>query len=187
LKIFWGKETMKSFQTVVILMVAITLWGCERGADVSSPAQYNKSGISFSYPGNWEVVEDVEESDFRYLTVESPGDAIFIIAVYQKQDALPLKDYVKEFSAMTREEMPIGDIGESSFASINKLAVPNSKEGIQEKVPMRLLGVEVPHVREYYLVESGDKVAFLISQVATEDLGHVEPGFKLIFDKFKIL
>jgi len=31
---------------------------CEETADISNPVSYEKVGISFKYPKNWEVTED---------------------------------------------------------------------------------------------------------------------------------
>lgn len=173
------------FRTLTILIITlVTLTGCERAADISSPAFYEKQNIRFSHPGNWDVTEDVTQVDIRYLFVESPGDAIFIAQIYKKEDAVSLNEYAKWFSEQSKQETPFGDIGGNSFSQVSKQMLSGTHAGIKETFAIELLGETVPHVREYYSVETDTKVAFLISQTATEDLAKVEPGFDLIYGSF---
>ena len=49
---------------------------------MNNQLKYEKDGLSFSYPANWEVTEDFVSEDVRFVFVESPGDAIIKIEVY---------------------------------------------------------------------------------------------------------
>jgi hypothetical protein len=172
-------------RTLTLLTITIvTLAGCERAADISSPEIYERQQIRFSYPGNWDVTEDATEDIVRYLFVETPGDAIFIAQIYKKEDAVTLNEYAKWFSEQSKQETPFGDIGGNSFSQTNKKMLSGTHAGIKETFAIKLFGETVPHVREYYSVETDTKVAFLISQTATEDLAKVEPGFDLIYSTF---
>lgn len=157
------------------------LLGCEKAADISSPVKYEKDNISFLYPRNWKVTEDVVQQDVRFLFIESPGDAILVAQIYAKNDAVSFSEFVEWFSSQSKEEIPIGNIGKSSFSNIEGTAVSS---GIKEKFTISILGEKVPHIREYYIKESSKKVTFLIAQTATEDLDKVELGFNLILSSF---
>jgi hypothetical protein len=167
-------------------LILISFLGLERAADISSPASYAKQDIRFSYPRNWEVTEDVQREGYRYLFVESPGAAMFIAQIYSKQDAVPLSKFAERFSAQARQDIPVANIGRSSFSAIEKATVSGRKKGIREGLSLTLLGMQVPHTREYYLIDANDKIAYLISQTATEDLSKVQPGFNLIFRSFVV-
>ena len=77
--------------SVAILFVTVLLAssGCEKRADVVNVQEYSQDGIFFSLPGNWDVSEDVPESEetFRYIIVETPGDALFMLFKYPKEDS----------------------------------------------------------------------------------------------------
>ena len=174
---------MRTSVLAVWTVLLLGLVGCEKTADISSPVKYEKDNISFSYPKNWKVTEDVVQQEVRYLFVESPGDAMFVAQIYAKPDAVSLSEFVEWFSSHSKEEIPIGNISESSFSDIEETAF---SPGIKESFSVSVLGGKVPHIREYYIRESSKKVAFLIAQAATEDLGKVEPGFNLILSSFII-
>lgn len=168
------------------IIFILSLFGCEKTADISSPLRYEKQSIRFSYPANWKVTEDVEQSNFRYLFVESPGDALFTAFIYSKQDALSLSEFAAWFSEQAKQETPIGNIDKNSFSAAEKATMSGIKTGIRESFSIVLLGQQIPHIREYYFINASNKVAFLISQTATEDLTKVEPGFNLIFSSFVV-
>jgi hypothetical protein len=178
---------MRTFRlsiSIIPIILICFLFGCEKAADISSPAIYKKRSIHFSYPKNWKITEDAEQKDTRYIFIESPGDAIFIIQIYPKQDAISLNEFAEWFSAQTEQENSIGNINKSSLSAVEKSLYSAKTKGIKEKFSIALLGMQVPHIREYYSIDSGNKIAFLVSQTATEDLNKVEVGFNLILGSF---
>lgn len=59
-------------------------------------------------------------------------------------------------------------------------------KGIKENFIITLLGEQTLFIREYYVMESNKKVAFLVAQTPTESLSKVEPGFDLILNSFVV-
>lgn len=178
---------MSVFFRAVFAIFLLSVSGCEKAADVSAPIAYKKGDIHFSYPGNWTVSDDTEQDGMRYLIVESPGDALLIVQVYGKQQALTsLSEYVRWFSAQSRKNIAVGSVAESDFFDIETQDISMGEKGIRERFSIVLLGERVPHVRDYYMMEMEDKVAFLVAQSATDDMGKVTPGFKLILNSIVI-
>ena len=177
---------MKTRLCAISVLLICFLLGCERPADVASPLMYDHQSIRFSYPANWKVTEDVAQPGFRYLFVETPGDAIFIAQIYSEQNALTLDEFAESFSESTKQEVPIGKIEENAFFEAEKETASGFQPGIRENFNMVLLGEKIPHTREYFSINATDKRAFLISQSATEDWIKVEPGFDLIFSSFVV-
>jgi len=178
-----GGMKMRTSIFVILTILLLGLVGCERAADITSPVKYEKDNISFSHPQNWKVTEDVAQQDVRYLFVESPGYAIFVVQIYAKHDAVSFSEFVEWFSSQSKEETPIGNISESSFSYIEETTFSPS---IREGFSITVLGQKIPHIRKYYVKESSKKVTFLVAQVAVEDLGKVEPGFNLILRSFVV-
>ena len=177
---------MRTLKLAISIILIFLLTGCEKAADVSSPLNYDKHDIRFSYPANWRVGEDVEQGNFRYIIVETPGDALFMVQVFSDQDPIPLDELAENFSARAKEATPIGDVSESTYSDIEKSIGSDTLEGIKEEFSITVLDEEVPHIREYYFLDADGKCVYLICQVATEDLPKVEPGFNLILGSFAV-
>lgn len=164
----------------------LCVWGCERKADVSSPARYEKQSIAFLYPGNWTITEDVDQDTFRYLFIESPGDAIMIIHIYLKKHALTLRDFVDQFAGHSGQEIPLGKIDNNYISTVVKATSKGSKTGFRERFSLAVGGMQIPHIREYVQLKSKEKAFFLISQAPERDFEKVRPGFDFIFRSFTL-
>jgi hypothetical protein len=168
------REEMKIKKSIILLVFLITLIGCgERAADIKNPKHYNKSGLKFSYPGNWTITSDDELDSFHSIIVETSGDGIVILQKYLATDAMSLKEFADEFSNSMGDELPIGEI-------VDTKNVASTSTEISQTFSIKLLGERVPHVRKFVLKKFGSEVCFLIYQVATEDTDKAIKGFELI-------
>ena len=96
---------------------------------------------------------------------------------------MPLREYAEWFSSRSKAETSFGNVSKSAFSATEEAA---ASPVVREQFSITIFGVEVPHIRTYYIRESSQKVAFLIAQAATEDLSMVESGFALILRSFNI-
>ena len=79
---------MKS-SLIPTFLFLLCLVGCEKMADVGSPQEYDADGLSFSYPGNWSIsVEKLGQGEdkTKVINLESPGDAIVIVCLYDFEE-----------------------------------------------------------------------------------------------------
>ena len=171
---------------VAIFTTLFLLVACEQTADLTSTETYQKAGIQFSYPGNWRVAEDQTSADVRYIIVETPGDAIFIVQIYSRKDAVELKEYAQWASDQAKKQMSAGERTPGEFLAIEKQIDKVILKGIKENFSIKLFNEEVPHRSEYYKVDGEQKVAYLISQTAIEDLSKVQGGFDLLLHTFSM-
>lgn len=171
---------------IVLIIFILFVSGCYDKADVSSPSGYRRGNITFLYPGNWEVTQDAGRNDFRYLFVESPGDAIMIIQLYLKQDALNLRDFVEQFAGKTEYEIPLGKSDNNYISTVVKTTAAGRKTGLRERFALVIGDVQMTHIREYVRLEMKNNVIFLISQAPEEDSERVAPGFNLILESFTL-
>lgn len=175
---------MKFLRALLLLKICCLLAGCgEPAADVARPRQYEKEGLAFQHPGNWKIEEDQNLEGIRHLTIETSGDAIVIVQMFPPGMGLPLEDYAREFAKAAAEELPMGRVVGSKFTP---LAKSDGFDGLQEDFTLQLLGEKVPHVRRYFSQDFGARHCFLICQVAEEDLGKVEAGFKQVAASLKV-
>lgn len=172
--------------TLTVLFLFPLFPACEKPAEIENPQQYKKDGISFTHPGNWSVTEDLEEDGYRYVIVETPGDALFMVQVYEEYEALDLESFVESYSEQVKTDTPVGSAGESSRSPIERRIQGDLLTGTYERFDVRMMGIRVPHIIEYYRLESGDKVYFLITFVSDEDLELVTKGFDQILGSFAV-
>lgn len=163
------------------IVIGVSFSGCEKAAEVAKPLSYEKEGVSFQFPSNWTVTEDVTEDDFRYIFVESPGDSIFIFHIYVEGDEMDLREYAEWFSGEMKAAFWPMTPGESTFTPTERETGNGRLEGLLEDLPVTFLGERVGQKHEYVRFEAGEKVVYLIASAPAEDLGLVAPGFDLIF------
>lgn len=173
------------YQLIFLLVSMLTLSACDNTPDITSPKQYDKHHIQLSYPGNWKITEEESDDSFSYLAIEG-GDALMILQLYAKDDAVTLDEFVASFSELTKEALPFGEIVDEEFIGVKKTIMSGVRTGTKELFAIKLLGQNIPHVREYYIIESGEKVLFVISHIPTDVQATAETGFQLIFSTLAV-
>ncbi len=182
-------QFMSHFKSVLYLsIILVSMFGCgERSAEIKNSNSYFKSGVSFEYPGNWKITEDVEDDDYRYIFVESPGDAISTIQIYSKRDSFSLLEFVKMDIENFKSNMPkifsLSDKGK--ILEITRSVEGKTFNGYKYKFTLSVFGVDVPHISEFYMLQSDTENSYIKNQVAVEDLDKVEVGFMQIIRNFE--
>lgn len=174
---------MKPALRLISLALLTLLAGCgEPEADLTNPKSHTSGSLSFDYPKNWKITEDLATTETQYVFVETPGNAIVILQSYPQGTTDDLTAYSKDFSESAAEETPIGNMTQSSFTDL-----PNEAgyRWIKEDFEISLLGESTPHRRLYGTKVIGERRVFLILQVATEDYSKTEGGFELIRDSLQ--
>ncbi len=178
---------MKINLLFIALLCLVTLSACEQNAEISTPKKYNKEGISFNYPSNWEITEDVFSDGVYEISVETPGNAIFLMMIYKETNAVvPLDKFSKLFSEAFAEVLPLGKSSTNSFTPVTRVKKQWNSAGIREKFDISILKLVIPFEREFHSIKKSGKVGYLISQAEVEEMPHVEPGFNLIRETFLI-
>lgn len=169
---------MALLRFLTLLSVLGLIVGCgEPHADLSSPKTHRSGDITFDYPNNWRITDDLVMPEVHLLFVETPGNALVILQSYPIGEADDLTAFSKDFAETAATETPIGKMVGSTFA---EMPDAGGYEWIAEDFNITVLGESVPHRRLYGTKKLGDRQAFLILQVATEDYQNAEAGFQLI-------
>lgn len=91
----------------------VQAWFGEPRAEVEAPRRHAAGGVSFAYPGNWQLREEVgeysegSEVELRTLVLESRGDAMMLIQVFR----LALDIDLDEHLALTMRTLVADFIG----------------------------------------------------------------------------
>jgi hypothetical protein len=68
---------MKPLLIPIALSFLSLFTGCgETQADLSTPKTHKSGAVTFDYPKNWRITEDLVTPEIHYLFVETPGDAL---------------------------------------------------------------------------------------------------------------
>ena len=176
-----GRAAAAGFRLPWLLALAWLLAGCgERAADLEHPRRYDAPGLRLQVPGNWRIGEDRRIGQVQYLTVESPGSALFV-AIVGSGRGQELDTFARSFAAEADRQLPPSSVPGHRFER------GGFAEGaIRERFSLRLGGVDVPHRREYRKVTGARRSAFLITQGAEQDLDKTQPGFDLLLRSFEL-
>jgi len=169
---------MKLLRILLSLPLLALVAGCgEPHADLKKPKSHRSGAITFDYPSNWNIAEELVLPEIHNLFVKTPGNALVILQSYPTDDADSLRGFSSAFSLSAADEAPFGKV---AAATLSDLPGAHGYEWIMEEFKIDLLGESVPHRRLYGTKEIGDRKVFLIFQAATEDFSKAEPGFELI-------
>ena len=78
------------------------------------PLEYNKSGIRFHYPDNWELDDKVSSTDCQMVTAYSPGGAFWTVSRHTR--AADTKELAKAAVDALRDEyaeIEVEEVGET--------------------------------------------------------------------------
>lgn len=171
---------MRSPHLFLLLVFSTLLVGCgEPLPDISSPKTHRSGTITFDYPGNWKVVEDLVTPAVHSLFVETPGDTLVILQSYPVEDAVDLTSFSEAFSKNAMTDSSVVKMDSSVFAS---LPDASGYKWVREDFNVNLFSESVPHRRLYGIKVMGDRQMVFILQVPTEDYATADAGFQLIRD-----
>lgn len=166
----------------VVLFALLLIVACGDKAKLDKPKTYHKGKISFSYPSNWDIDQEVVESDIHYVVLTTPGQGLFVVQAHISDFAMSLEDFSQWFSEEARAALPLLTRSEGVFEPIESLPSDELSSGVLEKFTIGLFGQEVPHKAHYYLAQGEKLDAFIITQYRTDIEGELALGYEHIFD-----
>lgn len=163
-----------------LCILSLVLAGCGTPTpQIDSPKTFDKDGLSFSYPQNWQVEEDVTE-DVRLLYVDDPKDinSLATITIFS-ETGMPLEEYV-ELTKM--ESMDNITVVSRKVEPFTRTVDGKSFEGFAAKIDALDNGIKVDLRREFFLV---GKIYFS-ALLDVEDQKKVQPAFDLILGSLEL-
>ena|ERR1022692_2474766 len=176
---------LRNLTVLCVALVALFVAGCERAAQVDSPNHLVTDGVTFDYPGNWDVKKNELQPTGRSIVIQSPGAAIAIVRIFPVHQQVDLKAYAHQ----------IGETMEKDFAK-SRLLIPGqamtyteagkpSERSVSIHYSVKLAGVDVPHTMVVREKTIGAVQIVTTMQVADKHAFQAEPGFDLITSTLK--
>lgn len=148
---------------------------------------YEKTGISFSQPEGWKVTEDeIIEGRIRNINVEGPDNAVMIITALPSSVKPDLKNFAENFKENLSSTVAAGRVSEMKTSETSRSINGKDSKGVRQNYSLTLLGQEVPHTTDFYLVNGKKSNAVLTMQASDEDFQNADKAFQTISDSLKI-
>ncbi|KLN61794.1 hypothetical protein WH96_05740 [Kiloniella spongiae] len=174
------------WKNICTLLLAFALFSCEEQADLSNSQAYTKDGVSFTLPGNWTVVEDIVEENFRYISIESSGDAVAGISLFYNGVRIELEDYIDLIIESFNDELPVGSRNRGEVFEFTPDNTENIARAIRNQFAITLASVEVPHTSDFYEMKTDRDYVIIFTQVSDQDKHLVQQGFDQLINSFVV-
>lgn len=160
----------------------------EPRADIEHPKRASADGVSFEYPGNWELEEETDEIEgivLRQLTVESPGSATAIVQLMRPPIDVDLERYSASFLQGMNEELKSGWTaliaqGKATNQPVRGTLFGEAAEGRKITMALSIAGEKMPFTIEIWAKRSATATIVLITMVPDEDAAKASPGLEQI-------
>ncbi|WP_120497448.1 hypothetical protein [Kiloniella sp. EL199] len=174
------------WKNICALLLAFVLFACEEQADLSNSQAYAKDGVSFTMPGNWKVTDDTAEEGFRYISIESSGDAVVGVSVFYNSVRIELEDYVDLIIENFNAELPVGSRNRGEVFEFTPDNRENIIKAIRNQFAITLASVEVPHTSDFYEMMANSDSVVIFTQVSDEDKDLVQQGFDQLINSLEV-
>ena len=183
--------------TFLALMLVFSQAACAVVEKIANPkkkehraivtSQYEKDGLSFSYPNNWQVTEDAPiENGIRHVNVEDSDNSLFILNIMSSEFEVDLDEYAENFVKYLTANLPVGKVIKVESGTTSRVVSNTNYDGVQRRYSVSALGEIVPHTADFFLVKGEKTNAVVIVTSPDEDLNAAEKEFQAISDSLRL-
>lgn len=176
--------------------------GCERvmgffsepKAQVDAPLRYEKDEISFLYPGNWTIAEEVAQEngiELRTINVESAGNALLMIQSFKPGVDIDLGAHIELTMGAMQEEVgkQVGGLADSTRGAVTDFErefLGAKRTGKKAAITITALGEKVPSSVALIGAVLEDRTVLLFTTIPDDDRARVEAGFDQVMTSLKL-
>lgn len=188
---------MKISSTILSFLFCLVCITCssaaasdEKQANLKQLKTYNKGGVSFSMPGNWQMTEDKfgeNDPEFRTITIETPGSSNVNIYVNPEGSEDDLKEHVNRMIKWETGSMLNGAKRlKGSITKINGQGASAVVPGLRNQYVIENGKVLTRNQDDFFMYESRKHVVHIWTAAAVDDLPKVQKGFDLVLATLKV-
>ena len=172
---------------VICLAGTLTLAACAgEPADTVHGKQYRNDMLAFTYPGNWQIVDE-QFLDYPYYTsIENKGNAVTIVFTVEAADDIGLRGFIARYIDFYRSEMDKKHAMEAGPATFGPVTTFKDAESVTERFTLKGTTATSPHTRYYRRKASADYVCYVVSQTPDAELHLVSAGFDQIVETLAV-
>src|SRR5713101_4850238 len=173
----------------ILMLLVIAAVACVHRPAV--PMKYEKDGLSFTYFSDWRIKEDklVADGRARVITIEGPENGVMTVSRLSAGNAISIDEYAhileeKRSEVLKRQfggVLPISTERTHTETTVGRIA-GETRSGLTQVFSVRLLGIDVPHMANLFMVEQGGRKWIFMAQAPSAKWIKVQSGFQKIFD-----
>jgi len=157
------------------------------------PQNYAKDGIRFSVPSTCTVASDKYLNDQhtgRAIQIECADNALFSIVTIPASSSETLEMFAshvasRRASAIQKKFVDLGHENAGGSDTAEATIRGAATQGIRQRFSIELLGQNIPHVAEFYMLQTQRSKVIFMTQVAEQHLEQTRPRWKTIFDSIE--
>jgi hypothetical protein len=145
---------------------------------------YDKNGVKFSYPKDWQIVEDkISETGGILIQVVDVPFCLVNIKVYSSELQMDLRREAENVDKKMQRsvEKPFGD----RTSSINRNFRGQNREGIRLRSSFSTSYVTLPDTTDFFIIEGQKSKALIIISAGDADWKVADKEFQFILDSLK--
>lgn len=175
----------RNLAVLCVAILAFFLSGCERAAQVDAPNHLATDGVSFDYPGNWDVQKNEVQTTGRYIQIRSPGAAVAMIRIFPHNTPLDVKSYAHSVGEKMAQDFAHSKILTQGQPMTYIDVAKGREHGVDLRYSVKIANVDVPHTMKIRIWDVGGIRVLTTVQVADKHAFQAEPGFDLITSSLK--
>ncbi|NVK86859.1 MAG: hypothetical protein HWE13_01970 [Gammaproteobacteria bacterium] len=179
---------MKPIKIIPILL-SLLIFGClQVDEEALEDISYRQNNVALTLPYSWQITEDQSELDYRFLFIESAGDAVVRIEGFPQEDDFTLDDYIQLSTQLLAQESD--ELIKFSYDGNKQLIQENiggqMQEGTEVKIQVAVVGMKVPHIQQYFQVDLNDFSYFILVQSEVSEYKSIKDDIKKILASFSV-
>lgn len=156
-----------------------------RNEIIGKTTRYEGNGLAFSYNNNWKITGDELRGKVRWISIESDNNAVFIIAIVPSELSIDLNNFAANIEKERPSSIALGRVSETKTSEISRSIKGEISNGIRHKFSVTLLGENVPHTQDFFLIKTEEANVITMIQAPDEDWKNSDEGFQVIFDSLR--
>ncbi|MDH3492020.1 MAG: hypothetical protein OEM82_00595 [Acidobacteriota bacterium] len=142
--------------------------------------EYAGNGFRIMHPEGWSVESSPADSDgFSFVSIGDTYSPQVLISVAPAE-----REYELDESA-DNSFREMKDVSNLRIASVSTDIAGRNRTGIRHRFVVSVWGVDIPYTADYFVIELGNRSAFVRVQAADEDWPAAESEFKIILDEIE--
>ncbi|MDL2320335.1 hypothetical protein LJC45_04300 [Alistipes sp. OttesenSCG-928-B03] len=147
----------------------------------STETQFEKHGVSFTCPADWEITDENNDFDCFYTTIEKQGTAgNGMVTVTWIFDDIDQEDYINMYIEWLKET--------EGLTKLVITHIPDASFGKYESIALRytMNFMSIPYHGEVHTFKTGGKAIIINTQGRVKYTAENAEGFRIIEESFSV-
>lgn len=147
---------------------------------------YEKNGVGFLYPKDWQIVEDkIFESKTILISIADAPFCVVTIKIISSEIPIDLRKEAESVDKKLQTKMPVEKAFEDRVSNISRNFQGRNQEGIRLKSSFSTDVATIPDTTDFLLIKGQKSNALIILNSDDADWKTADKEFQFILDSLK--